>query len=181
MNWTAHGVLVSLLFSAQAAHPQEAEFPKPGKNHEMLKRFQGTWEVLGKYWIEADKAIEYKLVETGTLSCNGLWLIYTDKGVMQGKPYDGHGTLGYDERKKKFVGTWVDSANTQIDVGEGVFDEQGKVFTYVSTISDDDGKPVRIKRVTEIKSDDLQIMTVYTGPEGKEEVTGKVEYRRKKP
>src|SRR5947207_3559888 len=161
LSLVPRGFPAAMLVLALAMRQQE-EPPKPGKNHELLKRFDGSWQVHGKFWDETGKSTaEFTFVETGTLCCNGLWLIYTDKGEYQGKPYEGHGTLGYDEHKKKFVGTWVDSMGTSIDIGEGSLDEKGKVFTYVSAVPDADGNSTRYKRVTEIKSDDLQMMTVY--------------------
>ena len=37
------------------------------------------------------------------------WVIAVVKGATPGHEYHGQGTFGYDSRKKKYVGTWIDS------------------------------------------------------------------------
>jgi hypothetical protein len=176
-------VVFSLVLGATGiASPQDdASPPKPGKHHEFLKQFEGTWDVKAAFWMEPGKPpVESKAVETAKLKCEGLWLVYSDKGEFLGKPFEGHGLLGYDPQKGKFVGAWVDQTASSMDLAEGTCDEKGKVFTLVSESPGADGKSIKTKRITAFKDQDTQTLTVYQGPAGQEVIVAKLEYTRKK-
>jgi hypothetical protein len=155
--------------------------PKPTRYHEFLKQFVGTWDVQAKIWTEQGKPpIKSSAIETASLKCAGLWLVYNDKGELGGRAFEGYGMLGYDEEKKKFIGCWVDQTSTSMDIAEGTCDEKGKVFTLISETTDAAGTVTRTKRVMEIKGPDSQSLVCYEGPKGKEVVVGEYEYTRKK-
>ena len=53
-------------------------------------------------------------------------------GKLQDFEFKGHGMEGYDNAKKKFVGTWIDNMGTGIMMSEGDYDPSSKTFTYRS-------------------------------------------------
>jgi hypothetical protein len=160
---------------------QEPEYPKPGKQQQILKIFEGTWAVEGKAFDEEGKpTLPVKITEVNKMACGGLWLIITDKGDIMGKPFESHSILGYDEAKQKFVASGVDNTTTQLEVGEGTYDVKNRSLTLVSTLHDADGNPIRRKYLVEITSDDSFSTTSYEGPEGKEKILSKTEGKRKK-
>jgi hypothetical protein len=174
--------LIGALEISPTASPQD-EFapPKPTKYHDLLKQFVGTWDIQAKLWTEPGKQpIVSSAIETASLKCQGLWLVYNDKGELAGRAFEGYGMLGYDAEKEKFVGSWVDQTSTSMDIAVGSCDEKGKVFTLISEAVDATGKTIRTKRVIEIKSKDAQSQITYQGPEGKEVTIAKFEYTRRK-
>ena len=152
------------------------ELPKATKYHEFLKQFEGEW--VGDVEMFGSKS---KGSETDRLMANGLFLVMDYKGEMAGAAFTGHGVMGYDTLKKKYVGSWVDSTSTAIWTSEGTVDEAGKVFTSIMEGPEPSGKMMKIKMVSEITGKDSKRLSFYmTGEDGKEQQTGKIEYTRKK-
>ncbi|MBI2901907.1 MAG: DUF1579 domain-containing protein [Planctomycetes bacterium] len=173
---------VPLLALATGSLAQE-EAPKPTKYHEFLKQFEGTWEGTVKFSMEpGQEPIVSKGTMTEKLSCGGLWLVYEWKGEMMRQPFTGHGLMGYDVKKGKYVSVWVDSWMTAVGTSEGTCDEKGRVFTMAG--EDDDaksGKKVKRKEVTEFADADNWKMTFsVVGDGGKDFVMMTIEMKRKK-
>src|SRR5262245_51395340 len=99
---------------------QELPMPKPGPEHEILKKDVGVWDATVETTMApGGKPSVSKGVETNALLGDGLWLIQDFKGEFAGVPFQGHGVAGYDSSKKKYVGTWVDSMSTGLSTTEG--------------------------------------------------------------
>lgn len=170
----------AVLFASSARTQDEPVLAKAGPKHAILKDFEGTWDVTGKFWPEKDRpALEGKFTQKSRLSCNGLWLVYTTEGELGGKPYEGHGLMGWNEQKGKFVDTYVDVRSDGMDTFEGAWDDPTKTLTLVWEGLGADGVPLRFKTCAEIKGPDTHVMTSFEGPEGKERVSGRWDFRRR--
>jgi hypothetical protein len=166
-----------------AAVPQDSGLPKPGKEHERLKQFEGKWEVAGKFFMDPNAPpMEVKGSETAKMALGDFWLLSHFKGEFLGKPFEGRSTMGYSPMKKKYVGTWIDAMMPHLFVSEGDVDEAGKVFTLIGDgIDPATGKPAKERWVIEMKDADTHLMTFYgPGADGKERKTGEMTYTRKK-
>jgi hypothetical protein len=174
--------MIALLFVAAPQDPPQ--MPKPGKEHELLKKsFEGKWEVTGKFFMAPDAPpVEIKGTESCKMQLGEFWLLAHFKGEFMGKPFEGRSTMGYSPMKKKYVGSWVDDMMPHLFVTEGDVDAAGKVFTLVGDgVDPATGKSAKEKWVIEIKDDDNHTMTFYgPGAEGKERKTGELIYKRKK-
>jgi|SRR5579859_1170686 len=185
MNASAWAVLSATILSGSllAGAEQGHEMPKPGKHHEALKYFEGTWDVTATFLAEPGKPMaESKGSEKAEMILGGFWLATEYKGEMMGTPFAGRGTMGYDPHKKKYVGTWIDSLASGLYVSEGTADENGKVFTMIAQgYCDSAGKSITMKQVYEIKDPDTWTLSFLTpNPDGKEVPTGTIEYKRRK-
>src|SRR5262245_16496205 len=88
---------------------QEPPMPKPSKEHGFLKEGAGTWDTVMKFKMAPDQPEqEIKGVETCEM-LGEFWILFDIKAEMFGTPWRGHGTLGFDPEKKKYVGTFIDS------------------------------------------------------------------------
>lgn len=176
-------VALSIVTLAGPAFPccqDDLQLPKAGKNQEPLKQFEGTWDATGKYWMEEGKPpVESNIVMTASLRCNGLWLVYDEKGMVGTKPYEAHGLMGYDERKEKTVDTYVSTWSDEMQIMQGSWDEKQRILTTISRGLDRDGKPTRYKSVTEFTSERTHVYTISRGLLGQEVLFGKVEYRKR--
>lgn len=163
---------------------QEGQYlPRLGKEHRRLQEFEGTWDAVAKFQMEPGKpSAESKGVETDKVVCGGFWLVFDYKGEMEGQEFTGHGILGYDIAKKKYVGTWIDSMVTRLDVSEGDFDESGKKLTMHCEGPDPKtGKMVKMRTVTELIDADTKKLTFNVeGEDGKFVEIGSVEYKKRK-
>ncbi len=181
-TWAVLGATIlsgSLLAGAQQGH----ELPKPGKQHEALKFFEGTWDATAKFMAEPGKPMaESKGSEKAEMVLGGFWLTFEYKGEMMGAPFTGRGTLGFDQQKQKYVGTWIDSMKSGLFLSEGTADEHGKVFTMIAQgYCDGEGKAITMKQVYEIKDKDAWMLSFITpNPDGKEMTMGTIEYKRHK-
>jgi hypothetical protein len=146
----------------------------PGPEHELLKKFQGTWT--GKVKLgeeESTSTMTYKM------GLGGLWLLSTYEGSMFGQKFEGRGMDTFDAKKGKYVSVWADSITTQPMVIEGTYDKAKKILTMKGDAPGPDDKP--FKMVTEFLSDDHHLWTMYViNPDGKEEKVMTVDYTRKK-
>src|SRR5262245_16333106 len=98
--------VVAAVLVAPAARAQPAP-PKPGPEHEILKKMEGDWDLVMKFeGGEAKGTVKYKM-ELG-----GLWLAGALESELFGTKFQGKSLDGYDPMKKKFVGVWVDSMSS---------------------------------------------------------------------
>jgi hypothetical protein len=97
---------------------QEAGAVRP--EHALLKKLAGDWKVDAKFWMDPNAAPE---VSKGTASAKliygGKYLVQNYKGSFMGKPFEGQGTMGFDNVNSKYFSTWIDSMNTMLMKSEG--------------------------------------------------------------
>jgi hypothetical protein len=139
--------------------------PKPTPQHKALAEDVGVWDAeLFVFPDGSDEGIAVgKGVETNTMLPGGLWLLSEFKGELGGEPFEGRGQTGYDPKKAKFVGTWVDSMTPQIMVLEGTYDEKTKTATLLGEGDDSQtGEPATFKTTTREIDGDNRVFTLFT-------------------
>jgi hypothetical protein len=151
------------------------------KEHTFLKEMAGTWNAAMKFNMPGMDEQEAKGTET-TQMIGDFWAVYDIKfDSMMGHPWHGHGTMGYDPDKKKYVATFVHSATPYMTIGEGTMDAAGKVLNMVYEGMGPDGKKGKMRETFEKKDKDNAVMTMYgPGPDGKEVQHFQITYTRKK-
>ena len=120
-------------------HQLWMQYGTPGKQHALLEKFAGEWDVtLKTWWDGTDKEPEVnKATVHAELIFGGRFLKTEMDGTMkiemQGEklelPIKGLGLMGYDSFKKKYVSTWIDSNNTAMWTSEGTSDRAGTTIT----------------------------------------------------
>lgn len=172
------------------AGPSEEEAMKawmangtPGEPHKLLAKGEGTWTVKVKSWMDPSKPPE----ETDGTSVakmvfGGRYLEEHFEGTAMGQPFSGMGTTGYDNYKKKYVATWIDSMSTGIMTTIGTFDKSGKVMTSWGTMDDPVAKKtVKTKMIGTWVDDDSHKFEMWSpGPGGKMHKALEMTYTRKK-
>lgn len=170
-NLIPAAVAIANLLLASTTKAQEA--PKPGPEHAMLKKHEGTWDTVMKMaGMESKGTAVYKM------DLGGLWLTSTFEGELFGSKFTGKGFDSYDPAKKKFVGVWIDSMSTSPMTMEGTYDKEKKTLTMTGEHPGMDGKPTKFKAVSEMKDDDNTFFSMYMG-DGKEPAFT-IHYKRKK-
>jgi hypothetical protein len=105
------------------------------------------------------------------------------KGDVMGTSVEARLTLGYDPKKKKYVGTWIDSMTNFMWNYEGSVDDTGKILTLNTEGPGFQGgdKLTKFKEVIEIKNKDERTFTSsMQGADGKWTQLMSVKYRRKR-
>lgn len=173
-----------------AAMKAMEEAGRVGENHKMLADYMaGEWTYENKMYQGPEPEIS-----TGTCSTKvmygGRYLHSVHKGSvkmpgpdgnMVDTPFEGTGLTGYDNVKKKFIGTWCDNFSTAIMMSEGTYDAATKTFTYHGECPDcmNGNKPMKIKEVVRVLSKDKHVFEWYEIKDGKETKTMEITYSRK--
>jgi Protein of unknown function (DUF1579) len=112
----------------------------------------------------------------------GRYLEQRYEGTMMGGPFSGIGVTAFDNYKKKFVSTWVDSMGTGIMMMTGTFDKAGKIITSWGMMDDPAAKKTMKAKtaVTIVDADHHTYESWHTGPDGKMIKDLEVSYSRKK-
>jgi hypothetical protein len=133
--------------------------PKPGPEHEKLKRLIGTWDV------SSEDGSLFRGTMTWKEDLGGLWIASSLEADFGGEKYYGRGFDTYDPNKKKYISVWIDSMSVAPAVFEGNYDEAGNVLTMTADGPGPDGTPARYRIVLEKINDTTYRETMYmSGP-----------------
>jgi hypothetical protein len=164
-------VIVIAALAAPSVRAQD--FPKPGPEHEILKKMEGDWDLTMKFaGAESKGKVTYKM-ELG-----GMWLVSSLEGEIFGAKFYGKGLDSYDAKKKKYVSTWFDSMTASPMVMEGTYDKEKKTLTLTGEGPGMDGKPTKQKSVSEMPDDNTINFSMYMGDTKEPAFT--IVYKRKK-
>lgn len=134
----------------------------PQKEHDWLQTLVGEWSYESACNMGPD-APEAKFGGTESVrSLGGIWTVAEGTGDMPGGgTATTMMTLGYDPRKKKYVGTWFGSMMTFFWVYEGSLDKTGKILTLETEGPDfsTEGKTTQYQDIIEFKTDDYRTLT----------------------
>jgi hypothetical protein len=171
---------------------QMMELAKLNENHKLLADLAGTWSYTVKMWMNPDpnaKPEESKGTAVRKSMMDGRFFVVDVSGKMEmpgadGKKkemtFKGMGIDGYDNVKKKFVGTWMDNMGTGVMMSEGDYDPTTKTFTYASEYEAIPGMKTKIREVVKIVDKDHHTFEWYEDRGGKEAKTMEISYTRKK-
>jgi hypothetical protein len=184
---------------AASGSPSEAEMMKQmmelaklNENHKLIADLAGTWNYTVKFWMNPDpnaKPQESKGIATRKPTMDGRYFVMDVTGKMEmpgpdGKKkemtFKGMGIEGYDNVKKKFVGTWMDNMGTGIMMSEGTYDPATKTFTYTGEYEAIPGMKTKIREVMKIVDKDHHNFEWYEDRGGQEAKTMEISYTRKK-
>lgn len=149
------------------------DVPKPGREHALLKKREGTWSTTLKAG-----GMEFKGTVTYKMELGGLWLVGSLDSDLDGQRFYGKSLDTYDARKKKYVSVWFDSMSTTPLTMEGAYNKDKKTLTMVGEGLGMDGKPAKWKSVSEMLDNDTVQLSMYVG-DGKDPMFT-VTYKRKK-
>lgn len=155
--------------------------PPPAKEHAWLRRFEGDWTSEGEIAMEPGLPPMKVTGSDRARMIGGFWVVSEGRGDQMN--FESRLTLGYDEKKKKYVGTWVDSMSSYMWRYEGTVDSSGRILT-LETVGPQPGDPTKtaqFRDVTEFKSDDHRLFTSSKlNPDGKWTTMVTIHYRRRK-
>ena len=159
-----------------------AKVATPGEAHKWLEPVVGTWDAKITMWMTPGAPPQES---TGTSEnkwvLGGRFVEQRYEGNFMGQPFSGVGYTGYDNYKKKYIGTWMDTMGTMMMISQG--DAAGKTLTMTSTMDDImKGKTVTVKSEIKIVAPDHHVMEMW-GPDPKTGApfkTMEIHYIRKK-
>jgi hypothetical protein len=157
-------------------------YATPGEGHAALKPIAGSWTATVKMWMQPGAPPqESSATSEAKWIMGGRYLQEDVKGTFGGMPFEGRGLTGYDNFKKKYVGTWIDNMGTGIETSEGTYDAATKTLTSASEGLDPmTGKTKKSRDLVRIEGDDKMVREMWTkGPDGKDFKVMEITYTRK--
>ena len=136
----------------------------PGDAHKKLSSMVGTWDATVKmYPMQPGAPVQMSSgVSESKWVLGGRWVQETFTGNFMGMPFSGIGYTGYDNIKKKYVGTWMDTFTTSVMMSSGEIGADGK-YTFESSMDDPmSGKAMPVKEVVTVTDDDHHVMEMWT-------------------
>ncbi len=114
----------------QAMMEMYQKLATPGEPHKLFATLAGSWTTTTKEWMEPGKP---PTESTGTaemkMVLDGRFLQQEFTSQMMGQPFSGIGIDGYDNLRKRYVTTWIDTWGTGIFQMEGTASADGKTIT----------------------------------------------------
>ena len=167
---------------AEAAAAMRRKIAAPSRAHKRLDVFVGVWAARMSLWMDPSRP---PMTSEGTLEqkwiLEGRFLQQTCQGELMGSRCSGIGYIGYDNSRKRYLSTWMDSADTTIHTRTGSFDRDGKTLTLTGEIDDDvHGRTIPVRdRIAVVGPSELVFETWEPGPDGKDYKVMEVRYTRK--
>jgi len=196
---TAAVAPASAAVAPAASAPSEAdmmkqmmELSKMNENHKLLSSLDGNWTYTIKMWMNPDpnaKPQESKGTATRKSVMGGRYVMMDvsgkfqmpgEDGKMKEVQFKGMGLEGYDNVKKKFVGSWIDNMGTGIMFSEGDYDPATKTFTYTSEMEPMPGMKSQVREVLKMTDTNHMMLEWYENQGGGEKKTMEIAYTRKK-
>lgn len=171
---------------------QMMELSKMNENHKLLSSLDGNWTYTIKMWMNPDpnaKPQESKGTATRKTVMGGRYVMMDvsgkfqmpgEDGKMKEVQFKGMGLEGYDNVKKKFVGSWIDNMGTGIMFSEGDYDAATKTFTYTSEMEPMPGMKSQVREVLKMTDTNHMMLEWYENQGGGEKKTMEIAYTRKK-
>jgi hypothetical protein len=157
---------------------------EPQKEHQWLQKLVGEWAYETESPAEGDKPAEKFTGTESVRSLGGLWVQAEGTGEMPGGGTAvTQMTLGFDPRRKRYVGTWIGSMMSHLWIYEGslnegetalVLESEGPGMTPEQPVA-------KYKDIVEFLSDDHRALKAHvqqTDGSWRELMT--VTYRRKR-
>ena len=141
----------------------------PGEAHRLLEPIVGTWDTTIKFWhMPGTPAQESTGISEHRWILGNRYVEQRFKGTAMGMPFEGVGYTGYDNIRKQYFGTWIDSMSTGMMSTTGKAEQGGKVWSFKGTMDDPaTGKAVKIEEKMTILSNDKHVFEMWTpAPKG---------------
>jgi len=153
----------------------------PGEPHKLFASLAGSWETKTKEWMEPGKP---PTESTGSaemkMLLDGRFLYQEFNGNMMGQPFSGVGIDGYDNLRKRYVSTWIDTIGTGIFQMEGMASADGKTITLKGQHAELGGGQMTHRAVWKIVDSNTQTFDMYgTHHGGKEMKMMEITYTKK--
>jgi hypothetical protein len=174
---------------AKAAAEQQAQMEAmmkaatPGDAHKKLGAMVGTFDTAVKmYQQPGAPPTAGSGVSENTWALDGRFVQQQFTGTFMGMPFHGIGYTGYDNIKKKYIGSWMDNMMTAMMVSTGTASADGKSITFTSSMDDPmTGKSSPVKETVTVVDNDHHTLEMWgAGPDGKMFKMMEIAYSRKK-
>ncbi len=166
------------------AMEQAMKLGSPNVNHHVLSPLAGKFTATARMWMKPSEAPqEFTGVIENAWILGGRFLQSVYKGEAMGMPFEGMGTVGYDNIRERYESVWLDTMMTGTMYSTGSYDPAKKILTLSGTFSCPmTGEKEKWSRSDwTIQDDDTNIYASYSKDEkGQEFKSMEIVYKRVK-
>lgn len=158
--------------SAQTQDQMKAwtDYMTPGEVHKMIAKWDGKWKEDVTFWMQPGAPpTKSSATVVNKMVMGGRYQQSTHTGTMMGQPFEGQGTLAWDNARKMLISTWIDNMGTGVMYMEGTWDNTSKSATLKGKSTDPTtGKEMDIKQTFTVVDDNTQKLEMFMNQDGKE-------------
>lgn len=154
----------------------------PTEMHKWLATLDGEWDADITMWMDPSQPpIKSKGTTTMKMIMDGRYQHSDHTGEFAGMPFYGQSLVAFDNAKKKFISTWIDTMGTGIMILEGTFDSKTKTMNLSGTMVDPiSGADLNVKEVVTYTSEDSHKFEMFIVMGDTEMKSMEIIYNRKK-
>lgn len=157
-----------------------AAYMTPGDVHKMLATSNGKWDAEITFYYNPASPSVNKAVCENKMILGGRYQQSAYTGSVDGMPFEGIGTLAYDNARKIYQSTWIDNMGTGIMQMEGTFDEASKTMNLKGKATDvASGKDIEVRETFKLVDANTQQMEMFEMKDGKETKTMSILLKKK--
>lgn len=130
---TCPAIALAWLLPFIALQAQAPDLPQPVEEHAWLEKFVGKWQTDTEALMGPGAPPMHGKGTLESKKLGGFWLVNEVTCDMGGGKIQGLQTIGYDPSKKRYVGTWVDSATSLLWKYEGQVEKEGRKLILEAT------------------------------------------------
>ncbi len=153
----------------------------PGPQHEAMAELVGSWSVTTTHWMQpgGEPQVSQGTAERSMIF-DGRILEEQFHGEMDGMPFQGRATTGYDNITGRYWGTWIDSMSTGVTLLYGGIDEASGLWVMEGeTPNPMTGGMMPMRIESRMDGDDRHVDEFYMpGPDGEMFRTMEMVYER---
>ena len=151
----------------------------PGDAQMMLAKSAGDWKADVTTTMDPSKPpVQSQANVHNEMILGGRYLSQHYTGNMMGMPFEGMGTIGYDNGKKVYLSTWIDNMGTGIEYLEGKPSADGKSVEFKGTAYMPGMGDTPIRQVVTFVDANHQTFEEYMTANGKEMKTLSIKLSR---
>lgn len=154
----------------QAAMKPWIDYMTPGDAQKMMAKSAGEWKAQVTDYSDPSQPPKTSTAAVhNEMIMGGRYLTTHYNGNMMGMPFEGLGTIAYDNGTKMYNSTWIDNMGTGILTMQGAASADGKSIEFKGGGYDPmQGKMVPMRQVNTFMDDSHQKIEIYQTANGKE-------------
>lgn len=145
-------------------HNAMMAYATPGEPHKMFASENGNWDEEVTIWMKPDdpKPMKNKMTASSKMILGGRFQEMRHTGNFWGQPFEGVGTMAYNNAAKEIQSSWVDNMSTGIMYMSGPYDGTSKKMELKGTFVDPvTGKSGVTRQTYEIIDDNTRKLEMY--------------------
>ncbi|HYV95753.1 MAG TPA: DUF1579 family protein [Chitinophagales bacterium] len=107
------------------------DYSTPGEGQKLIEKLVGDWKAdISEYRDRTQPQVQSTAMVHNEMIMGGRYLSIHYTGTMRGMPFDGMGTMAFNNGTYKYCSTWIDNLGTGIIYMEGSRNVEGSALQF---------------------------------------------------